>query len=333
MAHNTNVVFADALTKASRLVELQVLFARSPHKTFRTRELAARLGVAPRTVRQYLTELSSAGKLPIFHDGRGWRLVPNARLEVGPLKFELSEATAVYLAARLLLRHSDEPNPAVREAVRRLSLVVPENLGRFMEHLTQRLEADPHHPFAATFRAFAYGWALRRVVDCLYHPLGRPEPFRCRFHPYLLEPALWGLSLYAVGFSELHGAIRIFKLERVLSATVSEDTFPAVPMENLLDKLEQSWDVWLADDTDVAVKLRFDAEVARIVEETRWHPSQENRPLPDGTVEVSFLLTPSVPFCNWILSWGAHCEVLEPLSLRREIAAALRHAANLYQAD
>lgn len=326
------MVFADALSKASRLVELQILFARSPQKTFRTRELAGRLGVAPRTVRQYLTELSTSGKLPIFHDGRGWRLVPHARLEVGPLKFELSEATAVYLAARLLLRHSDEPNPAVREAVRRLSVVVPEDLGRFMEHLAERTSADPQHPFAAAFRAFAYGWALRRVVDCVYHPLGRPEPFRCRFHPYLLEPALWGLSLYAVGFSELHGAIRIFKLERVQAATVTEENFPTVEMKALLDKLEQSWDVWLADESDVVVRLRFDPEVSRIVEETRWHPSQENRLLPDGSVEVSFLLTPSVPFVNWVLSWGAHCQVLEPPSLREEIASTLRQAAKLYEA-
>lgn len=326
------MVFADALSKASRLVELQVLFARSPQKTFRTKELAARLGIAPRTVRQYLTELSAAGKLPIFHDGRGWRLVPNARLEVGPLKFELSEATAVYLAARLLLRHSDEPNPAVREAVRRLSVVVPEDLGRFMEHLVERTCADPQHPFATVFRAFAYGWALRRVVDCLYHPLGRPEPFRCRFHPYLLEPALWGLSLYAVGFSELHGAVRIFKLERVLTAAVTEESFPNVEVQTLLDKLEQSWDVWLADESDVAVKLRFDPEVSRIAKETRWHPSQDNLLLPDGSMEVSFLLTPSVPFMNWILSWGAHCEVLEPESLRKEIATTLRDAAQLYQA-
>lgn len=324
------MVFADALSKASRLVELQVLFARSPQRTFRTRELAARLGIAPRTVRQYLAELSASGKLPVFHDGRGWRLVPDARLEVGPLRFELSEAAAVYLAARLLLRHSDEPNPAVREAIRRLSVVVPEDLGRFMEQLTHRTEADPQHPFAAAFRAFAYGWALRRVVDCVYHPLGRPEPFRCRFHPYLLEPALFGLSLYAVGFSELHGAIRVFKVERVLEARLADETFPAVDLGWLLDRLQQSWDVWLADENDVPVRLRFDPEVARIVLETRWHPSQANRPLPDGSVEVTFRLAPSVPFVNWVLSWGAHCQVLEPEGLRQEVAATLRRAASLY---
>jgi len=45
------MVFADSLTKAGRLVELQVLFARSPNRAWRTAELAARLGIAERTVR------------------------------------------------------------------------------------------------------------------------------------------------------------------------------------------------------------------------------------------------------------------------------------------
>ncbi|MGC8917262.1 MAG: helix-turn-helix transcriptional regulator [Thermoanaerobaculum sp.] len=300
------MVFADALSKAERLVELQLLFARAPNRTFRTKELAAKLGVAPRTVRAYLSQLSSSGRLPVYWERRGWRLAPDARIEVGPLKFELSEATAVYLAARLLLRHSDEPNPAVRGAVRRLSVVVPENLGTFMETLAGRTQADEHHPFAKNFRTFAYAWALRRVVDCLYHPLGR-EPFRCRFHPYLLEPALWGPSLYALGFSEQHGAVRVFKVERVAEATLTYEGFTPQDPGKLLDRLAQSWDVWLTDESDEAVCLRFDAEVARIHQETRWHPSQKTRSLPGGSVEVRFVLAPSVPFVNWILSWGDHC--------------------------
>lgn len=325
------MVFADALSKAARLVEIQTLFARSPQRTYTTQELAARLGVAPRTVRVYLTELSSTGKLPVFRDGRGWRLAPNARLEVGPLKFELSEAAAVYLAARLLLRHSDEPNPAVRAAVRRLSVVVPENLGGFMEALAGRVEADQGHPFAQAFRTFAYGWALRRVVDCVYHPLGR-EPFRCRFHPYLLEPALWGLSVYAVGFAEHRGVIRVFKVERVREAVLTEEPFTPEDPGALLDRLQQSWDVWLTDEPDEHVHLRFDADVARIILETRWHPSQQTQSLADGGAELSLVVVPSAPFVNWVLSWGQHCEVLAPDHLRHRVAERLRQAASRYQA-
>ena len=95
------MVFADAMTKAGRLVELQCLFARSPHRRWTTRELAAKLGIAQRTVRVYLVELSASGRLPVFADKRGWRLVEGARLQLGPVSFQLEEAAAVYLAARL----------------------------------------------------------------------------------------------------------------------------------------------------------------------------------------------------------------------------------------
>jgi len=323
------MVFADALTKAARLVELQLLFARSPHRTFRTKEIASRLGIAPRTVRAYITELSAAGKLPVYHDRTGWRLAPNARLEVGPLRLELSQATAVYLAARLLLRHSDEPNPAVTEAVRRLSLVVPEDLARYMEELIGRTPGESS-PFAEIFRIFAYGWALRRVVACTYHPATRKEPFRCRFHPYLLEPAMFGYAVYAVGHSDPPGALRVYKLERVLEATLTEERFDPVPVSQVLDHLEKGWDVWLADGDAQEVRLRVAPQAVRYICEARWHPSQGSKALPDGSMELSFRLAVTYDLAHWIMSWGEACRVLEPPELAEMVAEAHRRAAAQY---
>ena len=71
---------------------------------------------AARTVRNALTELSVSGRLPIIQERKRWRLAPDARIETPPVRFMLEEAAAVYLAARLLCRHSDDPNPAVRRA-------------------------------------------------------------------------------------------------------------------------------------------------------------------------------------------------------------------------
>jgi DNA-binding NarL/FixJ family response regulator len=51
------IVFADTLTKAGRLVQMQRMFATRPNRGFRTAEIAERLGIAPRTVRKYITWL------------------------------------------------------------------------------------------------------------------------------------------------------------------------------------------------------------------------------------------------------------------------------------
>jgi len=48
---------------------------------------------------------------------RGWRLVEGARFQLGPGSFQLGKAAVEYLAARLLIRRSDVPNPAVGEAI------------------------------------------------------------------------------------------------------------------------------------------------------------------------------------------------------------------------
>ena len=324
------MVFADAMTKAARLVELQCLFARSPGRRWTTRELAAKLGIAERTVRVYLDELSASGRLPVAYDQRAWRLVEGARLQLGPVSFQLEEAAAVYLAARLLLRHSDEPNPAVHEAIRRLAVVVPEDLGRFMDRLVERAESCAGHPFAEVFRAMAYGWATRRWLEVEYQSTGRPAPARYRFAPYLLEPASREPSVYAIGLAEPPGAVRVFKLERMRSAKLTSETFDPPPHDDLLARLDRAWEVWLSDDGGTAVRLRFSGDVARQVTEARWHPSQRIEQLPGGGVEVRFVVASTLELIPWILGWGADCEVVEPADLRERVARELASAARRY---
>jgi predicted DNA-binding transcriptional regulator YafY len=324
------MVFADAMTKAARLVELQCLFARSPHRRWTTRELAAKLGIAQRTVRVYLGELSASGRLPVFAQRGGWRLVEGARLQLGPVSFQLEEAAAVYLAARLLLRHSDEPNPAVREAIRRLAVVVPEDLACFMDRLVERAESDAEHPFAEVFRTVAYGWATRRWVEVEYQSAGRAAAATYRFAPYLLEPATRYPSVYAIGLAEPPGAVRVFKLERASRATLTGDTFERPVVDDLLARLDKAWEVWLSDEGATAVRLRFDGKVARQICEARWHPSQHVEKLRGGGVEMRLVVSSADELVPWILGWGAACEVIEPHALRERIAKETAAAAKVY---
>lgn len=332
MGYAVGMVFSDAMTKAARLVELQCLFARSPHRSWTTRELASRLGIAERTVRAHLGELSASGRLPLTSDRRGWHLVDGARILLGPIRFQLEEAAAVYLAARLLLRHSDEPNPAVREAVRRLAVVVPEDLGRFMDSLADRAATGAEHPFAEVFRTLAYGWATRRWVEMEYQGASRKAAARYRFAPYLLEPASREPSVYAIGLAEPPGAVRVFKLERVRRAVLTDAVFEAPALEELLSRLDQAWEVWLSDDNAIEVHLRFTAAAARQVTEARWHPSQRIERMAGGGIELRLVVASTVELVPWILGWGAACEVLQPAALREQVAREHGAAARTYAA-
>ncbi len=324
------MVFADSLTKAGRLVAIQQMFWRSAGRGIRTARIASELGIAPRTVRKYLTELSASGSLPLFREGRRWRLVDNARLEVPPVRFLLEEATAVYLAARLLMQHVDQPNPAVRGAVGKLAAVVPSDLRPAFDLLVGRSAHEPSAPFADTFRALAYGWALSRVVRLEYEPRTSGEPFTCAFRPFLLEPSHLGSALYAIGRTDPPGELRVLKAERISSATLTSATFTPPREHDLLDRLDRAWGVWLTDEAPVEVRLRFSSTVSARVTETRWHPSQCLETLPGGGLEMHMTIASTVELLPWVLGWGSHCEVIAPESLRAEVAAELRRAAERY---
>ena len=78
-----------------------------------------------------------------------------------------------------------------------------------------------------------------------------------------------------------------------------------------------------AGGADTPVRIRFDAESARLVRSRTWHPTQFIHSLPDGSVEMTLRARDEAQIARWVLSWGAQAWVLEPLRLRtrlREIA-------------
>jgi predicted DNA-binding transcriptional regulator YafY len=327
------MVYSDALTKASRLVELQFLFWSRPGRAVSSLEVARALGVAPRTARKYVAELSSTGRLPVAHEQRGWRLVEGARLEVLPVRFQLEEAAALFLAARLLAEEADEPNRAVHDALTRLARVMPVELREVFGRLADRTPTGEGR-FVSVFQAFAYGWALRRVVDVHYEPRTHPGTLlRCEFSPYLLEPVAASRALYAIGRSEPPGDLRVLKLERIRTARLSERTFVPPPLDHLLDRLDRAWGVWLSNEEPVQVVLWFDARVAQRVRETRWHPSQRLTGRDDGSLELALTVASAVELLPWVIGWGRNCHVLAPPDLAKAVAAEHRAAAARYEIE
>ncbi len=323
------MVFADSLTKAGKLLEIQRMFARQPSRVRTTREISEHLDIPRRTVRKYLNELAGSGQLPIYRDRNGWRLMEGASLRTPPVRFELEEATALYVAARRLARRSGEPGPALRGAVAKLSDVVPEELSPAFERLANRTTSGDTKA-ARIFRDLAYGWATSRVVRLRYRPRTRPEEREAAFRPYLLEPAAVGSALYAIGLMEPPGELRVLRLERITFSVLTGLTFNPPPVDDLLERIERSWSVWLADEDPVEVRLHFAPAASALVRETRWHPSQQLKPADDGGVELSLTVASTTELVPWILGWGPNCQVLAPSDLRKRIATELRSAATMY---
>ena len=74
-------------------------------------------------------------------------------------------------------------------------------------------------------------------------------------------------------------------------------------------------------DGDVHVKIHFATTVARYVQESNWHPSQEITTQEDGSLVAEFDLDGTEEIKRWVMSFGRHAEVLGPERLREEIVS------------
>jgi predicted DNA-binding transcriptional regulator YafY len=293
-------------------------------------EIARLTGMTTRTVYRDIRALEDELDVPVFQAGRG-RYGIDRKFFLPPLRLSVPEAIVLFLASRLIARWSDQYDAAVVSAFTKLADALPQPIAR---HVTATMlafgEHDPDEPFSRTFSAVARGWAEGRVVEIDYDPGSGPGK-RTRVHPYFLEPDAALRSVYLIGYDEPADAMRTYKVERIRSATLTQDRYE-IPDNFDPDRwLANSWGIWSSEGTPtVRVRLRFDAEVAHRVREAIWHRSQVLTELPDGGVELAVTVAGIVEIRPWVLSWGDGVEVLEPPELRDAVASAVRAAAARY---
>jgi proteasome accessory factor B len=78
------------------------------------------------------------------------------------------------------------------------------------------------------------------------------------------------------------------------------------------------------------VKVRFHKSLTRYLLERRWHPSQKNKKLKNGSLELSFEVAGTKEMKTWILGFGSLAGVLEPASLVNEIKGDLEKSLKSY---
>ncbi|HJW22582.1 MAG TPA: WYL domain-containing transcriptional regulator, partial [Candidatus Limnocylindrales bacterium] len=315
--------------RAARLMRVAGLLAAHPDG-MHPRDIAERLGMSVRNVYRDLHALEDEVAVPTWSDAGRWGVLDAAFLP--PLKLTLSEAMAVFLAARLMVRYADKYDPDLGSAFEKLEENLPETLREHVARSLDVLQRAPLDPeFIERVRLLTRAWADRRVVEIEYEGaayegrparLGPPEPRISRrvVRPWLIEPSLRTHALYLIGWDEAREAMRTFKIERIRSVSVTPRSFERPEAASLEAELRHGWDI-IADQPPVEVRLRFSPAVADRVLETRWHPEQRTEREADGSLLWSTTVSGVIEIRLWILEWGDDVEVLGPADLRADVAA------------
>ncbi|MDX2141337.1 MAG: WYL domain-containing transcriptional regulator [Chloroflexota bacterium] len=314
----------------ARTERVYLLLRRNPDGLTQS-EIAERLNIENRSVYNYLIKLEAESR--VYKDGKHWLAEGIDPATIRPLEVEAEEAAALYLAARLLVKQSDRRNEIAETLLLKLSHVLKTDVGvgDYIEDAARELAQRPYNPdYVDIFRVVTRAYLYRRKLYITYLPY-RTRAFETTFSPYLIEPSIMGASTYVIGYSDVAGALRTFKLERIQSAQLTREEFSVPTDFPGLELLRNAWSIYYGEET-VQVALRFQPEVARRVQETRWHPSQQieaDTTTPGGLI-LRVEVADTTDLIPWIRTWGANCEVLAPADLRDRMMGEVRWLALRY---
>jgi len=306
---------------ATRLITLIMLLQRRPNQ--KAAELAQELGVSRRTIQRYVAMLDQMG-IPVYSERGphgGFSLVRGYKMP--PLVFTPEEAVAVHLGTSLVGEMWGRLyQEAAQGALAKLDNVLPDEQRHEVAWARRTLLATgmhraDHASLAPLLEKLRRATRERRRVALIYRGRDQPESLRRDVDPYALVHR-WGWW-YGIGYCHLRGAIRTFRVDRIVELTLLDETF-----ETLADFDIQEY---LAAEPHtqprVQVRLRFAPGAALLALDDRafWDTVDEQ---PDGSVIVTFATPNLEGAARAALSYGSHAIVLEPDELRRLVSERAR---------
>ena len=311
-------------TRTSRIRQIEEILLVAP-KGLRATDIARRLDVNRRTVYRDLDFLSEQG-VPVWQEHGRFGINRTRYLSTVNLSFH--EATALVLAGLLLSRTIDERNRHVVTALRKVAATLPHplcvHLGRAADRVQTQVDG---YRQVQVLETIAEGWGNGLKVVVGYRSPRSGKLYERVLSPYALEPTPSGI--YVIGFDDWVDDMRTFKLDRLETADLLDESFTIPDNFDLEEHLANSWGIMTGDDI-TEVTLRFAADMSAHVHERQWHPSQCIETLPDGRCLLHVQIAEPIEMMPWIRGWGPQVEVLSPDWLRQQVIEDLRQAVALY---
>ena len=322
---------AKAYSQADRIARmLRALASRS----MTVKDLAEAFEVTKRQVYRDLDAMQEAGHPLEQSDGEGektWCLPPGYK-GLPPITVSPYELMALHFAKRHLDYLTGTPfvedlDSLIKKVEGGLSHKVFNHLARINQVFLPR--SGPVRDYSGQkvlLKQLQKALLLQCAVILQHRRPDYEEPAEHRVDPYLL--LLYQFGLYLVGYSHRAEALRMFAVERIASVEVLGERFSLpeeLQMEQVYDNL-----FGLVEEPVQTVRIRFDSDVAYLLKERRWHPSQQNEIQKDGSVIATFRIGGMEELAAWVLSWGATARVLEPQALVEAVKAQLSRALSRY---
>ncbi|MBI2354362.1 MAG: WYL domain-containing protein [Deltaproteobacteria bacterium] len=298
-------------------------------------DLAHECGVDRRTIHRDLNAVEEAGYTLTseWQEGKKVYSFLTKSRNIPPITFTLNQLLSLYLLRSLGVHLAGTPfQQEIEELFRAINSVLPDRYAAHLERIA-RVSLPVLHGARDYSAAAEYLEGLQRAllhqyrVRLNYAKQGDGAGEGYEVDPYTL--VLHKGGVYLLGYAHNRAAMRLFALERVRGVELTRQRFE-IPDEYEPEAHFRSA-FGLVSDTAMNVRVRFSAEIAHAVKGRVWMPGQKLRTDGDGRVNVEFEAAGEKELVSWILSYGAHAEVLEPPELRREVKRQVKEMREYYR--
>jgi predicted DNA-binding transcriptional regulator YafY len=286
------------MNRVDRLFEILLRLQR--HRRVRAQDLARHFEVSERTIYRDIAALNELGVPIVSLPNIGYELPTGFALP--PLFFTYGEAGALVLAVQLFLAQTTGATSSDAErALTKITAILPPEMRQRIDALSAIMRFyAAERPFDLDDPRLAQiqqALTKRHVILLRYHSYRSNEIVERMVEPDDLtyHNGVWYLS----GYCRLRSEPRSFRLDRVEALHVLAEPF--VPRTSTPPTA-----------TPVLVRVRFSSAILRWVRERQHfgYTADETDGILRYAVVDPFEMLP------WLLSWGAHAEVLEPDALR-----------------
>ncbi len=323
------------MDRFDRIYRLYTLFTTS-REARSAASLQADLGCSRATLMRAIAELRDLLGTPLVWDGaaRGYRLDGGApRAQLPGLWFSADELQALLLAQNLLSGLGEGLIPDQIDALRGRIMTLLAHGGVVPQRAAEALRILPLGGRSCDpliFRQVVATTLAGRRIDIRYLARSSGEISTRQVSPQRL--VRYRDNWYLDAWCHWRRALRSFAIDAIEALQTTDDPAQDIPQAELDAHFGAAYGIFAGPAAQRAV-LRFAASRARWVAAERWHPAQFGRWLEDGRYELVVPYGDPTELILDILRYGPQVEVLEPPSLRAEVASRLREAAALYAGD
>ena len=296
-------------------------------------ELARELDCVKRTVYRDLDALMYAG-FPVKsekRDGRAFYSFLDS-YSLGDVPFTPDELLALAFSEDLLrVLEGTVFHDSIASALAKIRAGLGPELTNYLSRMTDtfRVIPGPHKryaQFADTIRMLNDAVLSQQTVAMKYRTGRSGAESERGLDPY----RVWYRSggLYVIGHDHQSGEVRTFAIDRIVEIEATDKSFEVAPSFDFDTFVSSAFGV--ISETPVAVRIRFDSDWKNHVMEHTWHPSQKIAELPDGGLELTMEVGGTTEVRNWVMSFGAGAEVIEPSELRADVITELERVTARY---